>query len=209
MYVCHILCMMSYVYIIRISYRYVMMHECMSHIWCDYVSASVFQMIDALAWEKGENMREHEKTAGGSRKGKKSRRHGFLFSSLWCMMYVICWCPLSALMYVCVLLCVCVCFVCVWESLIFYVMVSHLSIKGVIDLELTHHHHTYRMPDRCARTTSYSELFKNISIFLLKPHVYTYPIHNYYCIPFAPPRPAPHTRRPDKIIWIQENLCGS
>ena len=63
-------------------------------------------MIDALAWEKGENMREHEKTAGGSRKGKKSRRRGFLFSSL-CR-------PLSSLMLSACVLCVLfVCVVCV------------------------------------------------------------------------------------------------
>ena len=36
----------------HVSYRYVMMNVC--HVWCDYVSASVFQMIDALAWERWE-----------------------------------------------------------------------------------------------------------------------------------------------------------
>lgn len=52
-------------------------------------------------------MREHEKTAGGSRKGKKSRRRGFLFSSL-CR-------PLSSLMLsaYCVLCVLFVCVVCV------------------------------------------------------------------------------------------------
>ena len=51
-------------------------------------------------------MREHEKTAGGSRKGKKSRRRGFLFSSL-CR-------PLSSLMLSACVLCVLfVCVVCV------------------------------------------------------------------------------------------------
>ena len=129
-------------------------------------------------------MREHEKTAGGSRKGKKSRRRGFLFSSL-CR-------PRSLL--------------CVRVSIIFYVMVSHLSIKGGIDLEssacfFAHISHTTHRPAGSARTQPThhqrprprSELFKNISISIETARTHTlYTINYYFVFLLRPPAPPRH-----------------
>ena len=134
-------------------------------------------MIDALAWEKGENMREHEKTAGGSRKGKKSRRRGFLFSSL-CR-------PLSSLMLsACVL---CVCCVCVRVSNILCDGESSLYKRryrpGIVCMffrsHITHHTpprricaHSPHIISGSAPAQNYSKIF----LFLLQLHVYKYTI---------------------------------
>ena len=148
-------------------------------------------------------MREHEKTAGGSRKGKKSRRRGFLFSSL-CR-------PLSSLMLsdACVL---CVCCVCVRVSNILCDGESSLYKRryrpGIVCMFFRSHitHHT---PPRriCAhsphishqRPRPRSELFKNISISIETARTHTLYTINYYCIPFAPPPPPGTGRGGNKI----------
>ena len=135
-------------------------------------------------------MREHEKTAGGSRKGKKSRRRGFLFSSL-CR-------PLSSLMLsACVL---CVLFVCV-------VRVSNILCDGESSLYKRRYrpgivcmffrsHITHHTPPRriCAHSphiisgSAPAQNYSKIFLFLLKPHVYI-PYTQLLLYSFCPPAP--------------------
>ena len=102
-------------------------------------------------------MREHEKTAGGSRKGKKSRRRGFLFSSL-CR-------PRS-------LLCVRVSnILCDGESSLY-----KRRYRPGIDTPSSHippyagsvRTHNILSSSAAAPAQNYSKIF----LFLLKPHVY-------------------------------------
>ena len=125
-------------------------------------------------------MREHEKTAGGSRKGKKSRRRGFLFSSL-CR-------PLSSLMLsACVLCVLCVCCVCVRVSNILCDGESSLYKRryrpGIVCMffrsHITHHTpprricaHSPHIISGPAPAQNYSKIF----LFLLQLHVYKYTI---------------------------------
>ena len=141
------------------------------HVWCDYVSASVFQMIDALAWERWEYAWTRK---DGRWKQKREEVSASRFPFFLSMYVCVCWCFSSS---VCVW-CVCDGVVCVRVSNILCDGESSLYKRryrpGIVCMffrsHISHTPHT-APPDLCARAAPHhqrppplSELFKHISI---------------------------------------------
>ena len=133
-------------------------------------------------------MREHEKTAGGSRKGKKSRRRGFLFSSLCRPRSLLCAVRVSNIL-------------CDGESSLYKRRYRPGIVCMFFRSHITHHTPPRRICAHRAHTSSAAPpplriIQKYFYFYCNCTYTNTLYVHNNYCIPIycARPPPAPPRR---------------